>query len=91
MVDTVCTLAIQWNRVAGGIEFDWNAENIRHLERHGVARGERDNEERYKVLGATRAGRILVAVWTPRCGRVRAVTAYRAGRVGQKLYWETRG
>lgn len=93
--------------MAGGIEFDWDAENIRHLERHGVARDEfeemmggdpvylgyqtRDNEERYKVLGATRAGRVLIAVWTPRCGRVRAVTAYRAGRVGQKLYWETRG
>ena len=51
--------------------------------------GEHD-ESRFKVLGATRAGRILIAVWTPREGKVRAVTAYRASRVYQKLYWENR-
>ena len=48
-----------------------------------------NQEERFKVLGATRAGRVLIAVWTPREGKVRAVTAYRADRVYEKLYWES--
>ena len=51
----------------------------------------RDVEERYKVLGATEAGRILIGIWTPREGRVRAVTAYTASRAYQNLYWKTRG
>ncbi len=91
----------------GGIEFDWDAENTRHLKRHRVTPDEfeelmcndpayleyraRNGEERYKVLGATKAGRILIAIWTPREGKVRAVTAYRASRAYQELYWETRG
>ena len=86
----------------GGIEFDWDTENTRHLRRHRVTPDEfeelmdsdpayleyqaRNDEERYKVLGATKAGRVLIAIWTPRDGKVRAVTAYRAGRVYEKLY-----
>jgi len=93
--------------VNGGIEFDWDAENAKHLKRHGVTPEEFEElmtgepmyleyqvgsqEERYKVLGATKAGRVLIAVWTPREGKIRAVTAYRAGRIYQKLYWESRG
>ncbi|MBI1787308.1 MAG: BrnT family toxin [Acidobacteria bacterium] len=49
------------------------------------------DEERYKVLSATKAGRIVIAVWTPREDKVRAVTAYGATRSYRKLYWETRG
>jgi hypothetical protein len=90
--------------VGGEIEFDWDAENLRHLRRHRVGAQEFEelitsgllyleyqtaaDEERYKVLGATRAGRVLIAVWTPREGRVRAVTAYQAGRAYQKVYSE---
>ena len=90
----------------GGIEFDWDAENARHLKRHGVTPDEFEqlitgdpvyleyqagnDEERYKVLGATVVGRILIAIWTRREGKVRAVTAYGASRVYQKLYWENR-
>jgi uncharacterized DUF497 family protein len=93
--------------VNGGIEFDWDAENARNLRRHRVTPDEfeelmpgdplhleyqsGEDEERYKVLGVTRAGRILTAIWTPREGKVRAVTAYRASRIYQKLYWESRG
>lgn len=51
----------------------------------------RNNEERYKVLGMTAAGRVLIGIWTPRKGRVRAVTAYPASRTYQDLYRETRG
>jgi uncharacterized DUF497 family protein len=90
--------------VDGEIEFDWDAENLRHLKRHRVGAQEFEeliaggplyleyqtagDEERYKVLGATRSGRVLIAVWTPREGRVRAVTAYEAGRAYRRLYLE---
>jgi uncharacterized DUF497 family protein len=90
--------------VGSQIEFDWDAENLRHLKRHRVGAQEFEEliagaplyleyqtsgeEERYKVLGATRAGRVLIGVWTPREGRVRAVTAYQAGRAYQRLYLE---
>jgi len=47
------------------------------------------DEERYKALGVTKAGRVLVGIWTPRRGKVRAVTAYPASRTYRKLYWET--
>ena len=92
--------------VNGGIEFDWDADNLRHLKRHRVSPQEfedlmhgdplyleyeaENDEERYKVPGATRAGRVLIAVWTPREGKVRAVTAYRAGRIYQELYRKSR-
>ena len=50
-----------------------------------------NGEERFKVLGATKLRRVLIAVWTPRDGKIRAITAYAAGRSHQKLYWETCG
>ena len=87
------------------IEFDWDATNIQHLNRHRVTPVEfeeivtgepfyleyqaQNDEERHKVLGATKAGRVLVAIWTPRGGKVRAVTAYAANRIYRKLYWES--
>ena len=90
--------------VAGGTEFDWDAENTRHLKRHRVTPDEfeelmirdpvyleyqaRNNEERYKVLGMTAAGRVLIGIWTPRDGKVRAVTAYAASRAYRDLYAE---
>ncbi len=91
--------------LSGGIEFDWSAENTQHLRRHRVTRQEFEElitgdpvyleyqagmRERYKVLGATQAGRILIAVWGPREGRVRAITAYGASHAYQKLYGESR-
>jgi hypothetical protein len=44
-----------------------------------------------KVLGVTKAGRVLIGVWTQRQGKVRAVTAYAASLVYRDLYWETYG
>ena len=89
-----------------GTEFDWDAENIRHLQQHRVTPQEfeelvnadpfyieyqaTEDENRYKVLGATKSGRVMIAVWTPREGRVRAITAYDAGRRYRKLYLESR-
>jgi uncharacterized DUF497 family protein len=93
--------------VNGGIDFDWDAENTRHLKRHRVTPEEfeelmtgdpvyleyqsRNDEERYKVLGVTAAGRILIGVWTPREGKIRAVTSYAASRTYQDLFRETQG
>ncbi|MEO7145587.1 MAG: BrnT family toxin [Bryobacteraceae bacterium] len=51
----------------------------------------RENEERYKVLGVTKAGRVPIGIWTPREGKVRAVTAYAANRAYRQLYWENHG
>jgi len=95
------------SKVNGGIEFDWDARNVRHLKRHRVTTDEfeelmtgdpvyleyqtQNNEERYKVLGVTKAGRVLIGVWMQREGKVRAVTAYAASRVYRDLYWETYG
>lgn len=92
--------------MVSGIEFDWDARNTRHLKRHRVTPSEfeelmagepvyleyqtRQGEERYKVLGATKDGRIVIAVWMLRAGKVRTITAYHANRVHQKLYGETR-
>ena len=36
-------------------------------------------EDRYHIVGMTPAGRLLYMVYTPRFGKVRAVTAYTAG------------
>jgi uncharacterized DUF497 family protein len=47
-----------------------------------------NDEERYKVLGMTAAGRVLIAIWTPREGKIRAVTAYSASRTYRNLYGE---
>ena len=56
-----------------------------------VAYQTRNDEQRYKVLGVTKAGRVLVGIWTPREGRVQAVTAYLASREYRNLYWERIG
>jgi len=90
--------------VAGRVEFDWDEANIRHLKTHGVSPGEfeqliagepldmeyqvENDEERHKSLGRTDAGRVVIAVWTVRHGRIRAITAYPANRRYQRLYWE---
>ena len=76
--------------MGAGIEFDWDAQNIRHL--NGIDNTDQieqlmtidpvyvehqteANEERYKVLGVTEADRVFIGIWTPREGKIRAVTA----------------
>jgi len=77
------------------LEFDWDDENTKHLAAHKVTPGEFeqvmnndpldrdyeliDNEERYRSVGLTSAGRLLSVAWTVRDGRIRAVTAFPAG------------
>ncbi len=49
-----------------------------------------DTEERAAVLGATRAGRVLLVVITLRDGAIRVVTAYRARPRLRREYLEGR-
>ena len=90
--------------MAGAVEFDWDEANIRHLRSHRVSPHEFEQlianqpldleydlaggEERYKSLGRTDAGRVLIAVWTLRHDRIRAITAYPASRRYQRFYGE---
>jgi uncharacterized DUF497 family protein len=93
--------------LGSGLQFDWDDANIGHLRRHRVTQEEFEEllqnepldldyetetgEERYKSLGATLRGRILVAVWTVRRGRVRAITGYPATKRLRALYLQQRG
>jgi hypothetical protein len=88
--------------VAETTEFDWDGQNQQHLKSHRVSPQEfeqviandpvdleyqvESGEERFKSLGVTDDGRVLIVVWTVREGRVRAVTAYPAGKSYEKLY-----
>ena len=45
-----------------------------------------DGEERYRSVGMTDSGRLLVAIWTLRDGKVRAVTAFPASATYKKLF-----
>lgn len=89
------------------LQFEWDDANAGHLRRHRVSQDEFEEvlrnepldlayetetgEERYKSLGATLRGRILVTVWTARRGRVRAITAYPATKRLRTLYLQHRG
>jgi len=89
------------------LQFEWDDANTGHLRRHCVTQDEFEEllqnepldleydtetgEERYKSLGATLRGRILVAVWTARRGRVRAISAYPATKRLRTLYLQQRG
>jgi uncharacterized DUF497 family protein len=84
------------------IAFDWDEANIAHLKRHRVSAEEFEEvikndpldldhdsvsgEDRYRSLGETNRGRVLIVVWTFRRGRIRAITAYRARRSYVRLY-----
>ena len=90
--------------MASGIEFDWDDENKKHLDAHKVAPAEFeqllnnnpielnleliDNEERYRSVGLTNAGRLLSVVWTIRNGKVRAITAFPASVSDRKAFLE---
>jgi uncharacterized DUF497 family protein len=88
--------------VANGIEFDWDAENTEHLAAHKVTRAEFeqvmnhdpldmgydliDGEERYRSVGLTNGGRLLLVVSTVRDGKVRAVTAFPASVSNRRVF-----
>ncbi|HEY3456689.1 MAG TPA: BrnT family toxin [Bryobacteraceae bacterium] len=77
----------------GELCFDWDDANVRHLRRHhdsplDLEYQADEGEARYKGLGATNRGRVLVVVWTVREHRIRAITAYAASRMLRRLYEE---
>jgi uncharacterized DUF497 family protein len=90
--------------VAQGIEFEWDDENTKHLAAHNVTPAEFeyvltnnavdlgyeliDDEERYRAVGLTSAGRLLTVVWAPRNGSIRAVTAFPATVSDKKAFLE---
>lgn len=90
--------------MAADIEFDWDEKNQKYLKDHDVSPEEfeqvivndpldleyqtENGEERYKSVGLTDRGRALIVIWTIRDGKVRAVTAYPAGKAFEKLYRE---
>ena len=47
-----------------------------------------DGEDRYRSVGVTNRGRFLLAVWTVRDGKVRAITAFPAGASNKKAFLE---
>jgi uncharacterized DUF497 family protein len=90
--------------VAQDIEFEWDDENKKHLAAHKVTPAEFeyvltnnamdlgyeliDDEERYRAVGLTGAGRLLTVVWTPRNGCIRAVTGFPATVSDRKAFLE---
>ncbi len=88
------------------VEFDWDAENRKHIARHGVTPAEteeavlidpleagiesREGEERVLCFEHTLAGRLLTVLYTERRGKIRVVTAYEMTKEQQRLYFEGR-
>jgi uncharacterized DUF497 family protein len=86
--------------------FDWDKESRAHIARHGVTPEEveqavmispvdlatqyYEGEERFLLLGATAATRVLAVVLTWRDDRMRVVTAYPAPPALREKYWTER-
>ena len=86
------------------MEFDWDAANLRHLARHGIAPEEAEeavliepleadvqehgSEERVLCFGRTKSGRLLTILYTERLGKIRVVTAYEMTKQQQRVYFE---
>lgn len=86
------------------MEFDWDEGNLPHVALHGVTPDEVEQvffsnplefegrivegEERFLIVGATDAGRILNVVWTERDGKIRTVTAYESKGKYRRAYLE---
>ena len=84
--------------------FDWDAANIQHLARHGVAPEEaeqavlidplvagvqsHETEDRILCFGRTASGRLLTVLYTERRGRIRVVTAHPMHQKQREIYRE---
>jgi uncharacterized DUF497 family protein len=84
--------------------FDWNAENRKHIARHGITPEEveeavriepleagaqhHESEQRVLCFGRTKSGRLLTVLYTERNGKIRVVTAYGMTGEQQRLYFE---
>ena len=86
------------------MEFDWDAGNLQHIARHGIAPEEaeeavriepleadvqpHESEERVLCFGRTKSGRLLTILYTERRGKIRVVTAYEMTKPQQQMYFE---
>lgn len=86
------------------MEFGWDAENRKHIARHGIAPEEaeeavliepleagvqrHESEERVLCFGRTRSGRLFTVLFAERRGKIRVVTAYEMTKEQQRLYFE---
>jgi uncharacterized DUF497 family protein len=82
--------------------FDWDAANVEHIGRHGIAPHEceeayrngpmiiehqkRKHERRRLCLGETNRGRLLTFVVIERNGKIRFVTAYPMDALQRRIY-----
>lgn len=89
------------------VRFEWDEANTKHLARHGIRPAEfeqamrndpvlfdYDNvegEDRWTGIGATDALRTLIVSSTIRHGRIRAITAFDAGKQRAREFWERKG
>jgi len=88
------------------MEFDWDAENAKHIGFHKVQTAEAeqvlrndpvvvqyqegDGKERVLVLGQANAGRLPTVVYTERGEKIRAVTAYPMTKRLEAIYFRER-
>jgi uncharacterized DUF497 family protein len=88
------------------LSFDWDAENLAHIARHGVTAAEAEyvlnhptvdlgfqdwhNERRFTEVGPTAEGRLLVVISTERGLKTRVVTAFDAPKHVVKEYFLNR-
>jgi uncharacterized DUF497 family protein len=86
------------------VEFEWDAENRKHIARHPITPSEaeeavaiepleaavqqHESEERVLCFGHTKAGRLLTILYVERRGKIRIVTAYEMTKEQQRLYFE---
>jgi len=87
--------------------FNWDDQNIAHLARHRIKPGEVeeffhngpavrshevvDGEDRWTAVGATRALRVLLIVFTVRGQSIRPITGWNADRRTRKEYFQEKG
>ena len=86
------------------MEFDWDADNLKHIARHSITPDEAEeavliepleadvqphgSEERVLCFGRAKSGRLLTILYTERRGKIRVVTAYEMTRQQQRMYFE---
>jgi uncharacterized protein len=86
------------------MEFDWDADNVQHIARHGVDPEEAEeailiepleadvqshvSEDRVLCFGHTKSGRLLTILYADRRGKIRVVTAYEMTKAQQQMYFE---
>ena len=84
--------------------FEWDAENRKHIARHGITPEEaeeavriepleagiqhHEGEQRVLCFGRTKSGRLLTVLHTDRNDKIRVVTAYGTAGEQQRLYFE---